>query len=33
LNPFSAAFRWLSSVASGAPARRNGLRMGIVGGN
>jgi hypothetical protein len=30
LKPFSAAFRWLSSAASGAPARRKGLRMGIV---
>jgi hypothetical protein len=30
LKPFSAAFRWLSSTASGTPARRKGLRMGIA---
>jgi hypothetical protein len=30
LKPFSAAFRWFSSTASGTPARRNGLRMGIA---
>jgi hypothetical protein len=30
LKLFSAAFRWFSSTASGTPARRNGLRMGIV---
>jgi hypothetical protein len=30
LKPFSAAFRWLSSTASGTPARRKGLRIGIA---
>jgi len=30
LKPFSAAFRWFSSTTSGAPARRNGLRIGIA---
>lgn len=30
VKPFSAAFRWPSSTTSGAPARRNGLRMGIA---
>jgi hypothetical protein len=30
LNPFSGALRWASSTGSGTPARRKGLRIGIV---
>lgn len=30
LNPFSGAVRWVSSIWSGAPARRKGLRIGIA---